>query len=240
MTNVTSVQAFLKTCPGFEDEREAVIANLNLKGEHRLADEWRWLAPTEEAVKVLRAKTTAVLAPAPTLAELAGCVERQYEACRETSEAERAAEAALLASICAHAQPGLRAIADRIQIASGPAVFSVEHGVFVSDLEAPPGPEGSKGRWHGSDLFLLTDGYLMELTYSGLLNQPGSLVEPAWQAEPCGLTAVEAVEKGYRASTVLAKLTRAFEAELRGNRSRRTRDLEDRVEKLRAALAALS
>jgi hypothetical protein len=183
--------------------------------------------------------------PADLLAKIqseAPRVASEYAAHEAAIAAERDVEAAILTQAIEAARPALRAIAQRIvtsertywptsaTTASDEQYHDVR-GVCVSDGVPGPlrdHPRANRGAYQGTDLFVLVDGSLLELAYSGQWSRwqgEGS----SWETTARVLTPREAMD-GYDLATVLGYLADKLARQARVAQTAKARDRAERLE----------
>lgn len=169
------------------------------------------------------------------IARRAAIVGSRFDASREAFAAEQEAEAELWRTAIDEALPALPALSSRIQIgrtADDEAIWHNIPGLYVGALDDAPGPTGGVGcDYMGEDLFLLANGTLLEVNYHG----PRGV---AWDSEHVIVTPEEAHD-GYKTVEFLTQLSRALEANIRGNTKLRTEQALAKAERLKRAADVL-
>lgn len=176
----------------------------------------------------------------------------------DAAAAMAAAEASALAAIIAAARPALRSIAQRIVTTEkswwvgnthtdSEKTYYEKRGVYLPYSPGnKPGPDrrkdrsGTSGSYEGTDLFLLTDGTLLALTYDGSWSD--------WQgsgSEFTGEAAIISTEDAVRCHDVATPervadaLSRAITSVINGNARERTEKMRERAGRLDAVARLL-
>jgi len=191
------------------------------------------------------------------LAALTAVVTEQDAAHCAAIEAEQQATAAELQRVLDTVRPALRAVCSRVQVGyaahhqgdvnydqGASRQYLAERGLYLDTDDPGPGqenPRANGGRYLGTDLFLLGDGRLAWLTYSGSWSRwQGS--SSSWDADveyvPAEMAAVEmaAQNRGPRA---IAAIRAALAAQADGTKPKATTAALARAERL-TALATLA
>jgi len=186
------------------------------------------------------------------LSEKAAAVAAQHEDLAAAVTEERGARAAVLQVALDAVRPALRALASRIKVSSRQSHLGdvnydqvetgthlPERGVHLDTDAVGPGrcdARANSGAFDGSDVFLLTDGRIAWLKYSGGWSRwQGSTT--TWEAAVEYSTAEEAARdlvKYDRDGDALKALHAALDAQLSGNATARSAAARERAEKLRA------
>ena len=172
----------------------------------------------------------------------------QGAAMDEAFDAERTAEAEVLALAIAAARPGLRAISGRIK--AGSASWSTQNGTIFHESKTWHAEKGVKlhgkgpeedcprdndGSYEGEDHYLLDDGRLAVVVFSGSWSR--------WQCSPSEWTSTltvitprEAMDRWDLAET-LAAISGRLDKAVAGKAPEKTKAALARAEKLRAIVA---
>lgn len=190
----------------------------------------------------------------PTLTTLAGQAAAIQADLDAAAAAERTAAAAALRAVIAAAQPALRSIAGRIRT----SCRTEWHGQYTEDVTdhysvrgvylgagragptAQQGPDDTRGRYAGSDLYLLADGTLLTLHYDGDWSRwQGATSE--WTADIAVLSIEDALAAHGAAApeSVADRLAEALRSVIAGAAPERAKALRARADRL-AAIAALA
>lgn len=179
------------------------------------------------------------------LAEQARGVAADVEENTVAKADKRSAAAQLLSGVVDAVRPALRAMSSRIVIArvssgAGKTERTLdEPGVYLASLHAPvpltPGPQVMAGTWQGTDLFLTRDGSFAMLSYDGV-HEAGGVSQ--WEAAIVELRVEDVVEM-FPLAVTLDAIARALTAQVGSNLGRRTKQIEEQAERLRA-LASLT
>lgn len=160
---------------------------------------------------------------------------------------DRAARADLLSAVVDAIRPALRSCGSRIAYNYTKSREGATHkhmevaGIYVGSAtnktKAQPGPEYTvrgegRGRFIGSDLFLLVDGTWLELTYAGPWSEVPSEINH-WRGERRSLGAVDVIGE-YDVAMVMDALAAALAKEATGARAARKTTLTERAGRMRA------
>ena len=165
---------------------------------------------------------------------------------------ERTARAKLLEAVIRAVKPALRGLGSRIathregRVDYGEnahaTIYHEKKGLYLSDVS--PGPVEERpyrdmfsGDHGGYDLFLLTDGTLVRLDYSGTWSCWQGRCW-FWDAEVATITPMEVVEMGEDEGAIHA-IEKAIDRELAGKRENSTVRARKRAEQLRAVATLL-
>lgn len=184
------------------------------------------------------------------IAEAAPAVAADHAALEAAAEAEDAAEAAVLEAAIAAARPALRAASGRITTGwrrwwpdnvttDEAATFDERRGFRIAGVPATEDhPRANRGRYVGKALYLLADGALLLVRYSGDWSRwQGESSE--WTADVRDVTLREALA-AFDLDACLEGIARAILKQATGGKQARTAAILARAERLRAIAALAS
>lgn len=152
---------------------------------------------------------------------------------------KKTASVELLDAVVEAVRPALRAMSSRIvtsRVTSGAGTTETaldEPGLYLTCIGPPrdrPGPYATAGSWQGTDLFLCREGSFVMLSYDGELDRAGV---SKWAAAVVELATRDIVDM-FPLPVVLDAIARAMSAQANGNTTKRTEQIRNQADRLRA------
>lgn len=188
---------------------------------------------------------TAELAPVVSnIAEVAPIVAAQAEEQSAAIDSERDAETAVLEAVIAAARPALKAISYRIKVgnrmwwpnnvqaAEADEYHSVRGIRIAGSGPSRDFPQSDSGEYEGTALYLMSDGTLAQLTYTGTWSRwQGASQE--WTASIRPVTPRQAMNR-WDLGDCVESLRAALQKQLDGGAKKQTQAAKERAERLTA------